>query len=83
MAVYQLLKLRMLEFYQDFSDKYVHRHDFELCYVDTDLYYLALSGSGLDDLIKPELKTAYDLDNRNWLVTDEYTKRTPGLKLLL
>ena len=30
-AVYQLAKLRMLEFYYDFLDKYFRRQDFELC----------------------------------------------------
>ena len=29
-AVYQLAKLRMLEFYYDFLDKYIDRRDFEL-----------------------------------------------------
>ena len=31
-AVYQLVKLRMLEFYYDFLDKYFSRQDFELLY---------------------------------------------------
>ena len=35
-AVYQLAKLRMLEFYYDFLDHYCHRSDFELIQVDTD-----------------------------------------------
>ena len=35
--VYQLAKLRRLEFYYDFLDKYFSRLDFELCYMDTDL----------------------------------------------
>ena len=34
-AVYQLAKLRMLEFYYDFLDKYVDRKDFELIQMDT------------------------------------------------
>ena len=37
-AVYQLAKLRMLEFYYDFLDKYFSRQDFELCYMDTDSF---------------------------------------------
>ena len=40
-AVYQLAKLRMLEFYYDFQDKYFSRQDFELCYIDIDSFYLA------------------------------------------
>ena len=43
-AVYQLAKLQMLEFYYDFLDKYFSRKDFELCYMDTDSFYLAMSG---------------------------------------
>ena len=34
-AVYQLAKLRMLEFYFDFLDKYVDRNDLELIPMDT------------------------------------------------
>ena len=37
-AVYQLAKLRMLEFYYDFLDKNFSRQDFELCYIDTDSF---------------------------------------------
>ena len=33
-TVYQLAKLRMLEFYNNFLDKYFSRQDFELCYND-------------------------------------------------
>ena len=35
-AVYQLAKLRMLEFYYDFLDRYVDRRDFELIQKDTE-----------------------------------------------
>ena len=43
-AVYQLAKLRMLEFYYDFLDKYVDRRDYEYCYMDTDSAYFVISG---------------------------------------
>ena len=33
-AVYQLAKLRVLEFYFDFLDKYFSRQDFESCYME-------------------------------------------------
>ena len=48
-AVYQLAKLRMLEFYYDFLDKYFSRQDFELCYLDTNSFHLAMSGDSLDE----------------------------------
>ena len=42
--MYQLAKMQMLEFYYDFPDKYFRKQDFELCYMDTDSFYLAMSG---------------------------------------
>ena len=78
-AVYQLAKLRMLEFYYDFLDKYFSRQDFELCYMDTDSFYLAISGDSLNEIVKPEMKQAYETDKKNWLATDKFSERTPGL----
>ena len=34
--VYQSVKLRMLQFYYDFLDKYLDRADFQMCEMDTD-----------------------------------------------
>ena len=78
-AVYQLAKLRMLEFYYDFLDKFCDRRDFELIQMDTDSFYIARSAEDFDDIIKPEMKELYKEDKKNWLVTDEYSKRVPGL----
>ena len=78
-AVYQLVKLRMLEFCYDFLDKYFSRQDFELCYMDTDSFYLAMSGDSLDEIVRPEMKQAYEADKKNWLATDKFSERTPGL----
>ena len=78
-AVYQLAKLRMLEFYYDFLDKYFSRQDFELCYMDADSLYLATSDDSLDEIAKPEMKQANEADKKNWLATDKFRERTPGL----
>ena len=78
-AVYQLAKLRMLEFYYDFLDKYFSRQDFELCYMDTDSFYLAMSGDSLDEIVRPEMKQVYEADKKNWLATEKFSERTPGL----
>ena len=78
-AVYQLAKLRMLEFYYDFVDKFCDRRDFEVIQMDTDSLYMALSAKDFDDIIKPDLKELYKDEKPNWLVTDEYSKRVPGL----
>ena len=79
-AVYQLAKLRMLEFYYDFLVKFCDRRDFELIQMDTDSFYMALSAEDFDDIIKPEMKELYcEAEKKKWLVTDEYSKRVPGL----
>ena len=46
---------------------------------DADSFYLAMSGDILNDIVKPEMKEAYDADKKNWLVTDKISERTPGL----
>ena len=78
-ALDQLAKLRMLEFYYDFLDKYFSRQDFELCYMDTDSFYLAMSGDSLDEIVRPEMRQGYEADKKNWLATDKFTERAPGL----
>ena len=83
--VYQYAKLRMLQFYYDFLDKYLHRSDYEYCEMDTDSAYIAISGECLEDLVKPEMMHEFELDKSNWFPrTDtaehaKYDKRTPGL----
>ena len=69
----------MLEFYYDFLDKFCDRRDFEIIQMDTDSFYMALSANDFDDIIKPEMKELYKEEKKNWLVTDEYSKRVPGL----
>ena len=61
-VVYQLPKLRMLEFYYDFLDKFIDRSAFKLIQMDTDSNYMVISGDNLEDVIKPELRTeAWDM----------------------
>ena len=38
-----------------------------------------MSGDSLDEILNPELKQAYEADKKNWLSTDKFSKRTPGL----
>ena len=78
-AVYQLAKLRMLEFYYDFLDRYLDRRDFELIQMDTDSNYLAISGKSLEDIVKPEMKAEFEAEKKNWLAWDKWSGRTPGL----
>ena len=78
-AVYQLAKLRMLEFYYDFLDRYLDRADFELIQMDTDSNYLAISGKTLEEIIKPEMREEFEAEKKNWLAWDKWSGRTPGL----
>ena len=44
----------MLQFYYDFLVKFIHTSDFQMCEMDTDSAYLALSKDNLESVIKPE-----------------------------
>ena len=67
------------ECYYDFLDKYFSRQDFELCYMDTDSFDLVMSGDSLDEIVRPEMKQAYEAEKKNWLAIDKRSERTPGL----
>jgi hypothetical protein len=55
-AIYQIAKLRMLEFYYDCIDFYMDRSDFQYQEMDTDSAYIAFSADKpFETLIKPEL----------------------------
>lgn len=78
-------KLRILQFYYDFLDKYIDRSDFQLLEMDTDSLYMSLSADSIDELIRPELLDAYNKEKWCWLPRTSppeaarYDKRTPGL----
>ena len=82
---YQYAKLRMLQFYFDFLDKYLDRSDFQYCEMDTDSAYIAIAGPSVDSLVKPELRAEFQKDKFNWFPRTDtpenkaYDKRTPGL----
>ena len=78
-AVYQLAKLRMLEFYYDFLDRYFDRRDFELIQVDIDSNYMAISAEKLEDIVKPELQTEFEAKKQEWSAWDKWSSRTLGL----
>ena len=78
-AVYQLAKLRMLEFYYDFLDRFIDRRDFELIQMDTDSNYLAITGETLEEVVRPELREQFEAEKKQWLAWDKWSSRTPGL----
>ena len=78
-AVYQLAKLRMLEFYYDFLDRYVDRRDFELIQMDTDSNYMAISAYKLEGIVHPELRAEFEATKKQWLAWDKWSGLAPGL----
>lgn len=52
-AVYQLARLRVLEFQYDFLDKYVDRRDFQLIQTDNNSLYMAFSAETLHEVVRP------------------------------
>jgi len=76
-AVYQLAKMKMLDFYYNCIDKFLSRDDFQYLEMDTDSAYIALTGE-FEDLIKPCMKEQFEKEKHLWFCTDE-TRRVPGL----
>ena len=63
--VYQYAKLRMLQFYYDFVDRYVERPLFQYCEMDTDSAYIALAGESIDGLVRADRRAHYYRKNPN------------------
>ena len=64
--IYQYAKLRMLQFYYDFLDKYLDGADFQMCETETVIAYNAISGESVESLVKPELRAELKRDVNNW-----------------
>ncbi len=69
-AVYHLAKLRKLDFYYNFIDKYIDRSDFELLEMDTDSNCFAFSEDSIEKLIKTEMREEYEKDKFNFLPSE-------------
>ena len=83
--VYQYAKLRMLQFNFDFLLKFIDPSDFQLCEMDTDSAYMAISAQRLEDIIKPHLRDQFQREKSSWFPRDDtpahraFDKRTPSL----
>ncbi|GMF15433.1 unnamed protein product [Phytophthora lilii] len=85
-AIYQLAKLRMLQYYYDCINFYFDRSDFQYQEMDTDSAYIAFSCENpFQDCIKPELRAHFKEHKYDWFSRDYNTEvakfdhRTPGL----
>ena len=68
--VLQYAKMRMLQFYYDFIDRYVERPLFQYCEMDTDSAYLALADESVDALVTPALREHYFRHRSEWLPSE-------------
>ncbi|KAG3233686.1 hypothetical protein PI124_g21245 [Phytophthora idaei] len=85
-AIYQLAKLRMLQFYYDCIDFYFDRSAFEYQEMDTDSDYIAFSCENpFQDDIKSGLRKHFKEHKYDWIPRDynkdvaKFDRRTPGL----
>ena len=78
-VVYQLAKLRMLQFYYEFLDFYFDRQDFELIQMNTDSMYFAFSCEKLEKAVRPGYEAQFEEDKKRWLPWDKWSNREPGL----
>ena len=63
--ILQYAKLRRLELYYNFFDKFCNVNKFEELEMDTDSLYLALAGENLYDCIQPEKRAAWAKIRKN------------------
>ncbi|KAG2764463.1 hypothetical protein PC129_g24032 [Phytophthora cactorum] len=85
-AIYQLAKLRMLEFYNDCIGFYFDRPDFQYQEMNTDSAYIAFScKTPFQECVKPELCDHFKQHKYDWFPRDyntevaKFDRRTPGL----
>ncbi|KAL8603786.1 hypothetical protein ACOMHN_058521 [Nucella lapillus] len=73
--VYQNAKLRMLQFYYDCVARFVSKEDIQLCEIDTDSLYMALSEESLESAVRPDQRTRFYREYKDWFpspVCDEH-----------
>ena len=63
---YQYAKLRMLEFHYDFMQKYIPSKMYELCEMDTDSSYFAISRKTLEECVYPHMKHDFYSNYDKW-----------------
>lgn len=78
-AVYQMTKLGVLQFYYNCLDKVLDRRDFELIQMDSDSLYFALSCDWLEEAVRPELREEFQkCQKKNGLVGTNGLNTNPG-----
>jgi hypothetical protein len=71
LAIYYLAKLRMLDSYYNFIDKYIDRSVFSLMEIDTGSSYFAFSEDSNEKLIKPQMRDEYEKKKKRFTIRKE------------
>jgi len=74
-AVYDLAKMRMLQFYYDFVDKFLSRDDYQMMEMDTDSNYMALPANPWRSWSGPSFEKCSNKRNTNGCPTHLVVKR--------
>ncbi|EGF76807.1 hypothetical protein BATDEDRAFT_28304 [Batrachochytrium dendrobatidis JAM81] len=78
-------RFKKTAFKQSLPYRLASKSDFQYCMMDTDSAYFAISGSSLQDVVKPHLLDEFKQKRQVWLERDDtlenklYDSRTPGL----
>ena len=78
--VYQYAKLKMLQFHYDFLDRFISRADYQLCEMDTDSLYMALSADSLEKLVSPHDRKIFFEEYPKWFPTPACEKHLEDFK---
>ena len=65
-SVYSLAKMRMVVFYYHTLVKFFEKSKFELSQMDTDSLYFAVGGKSVEEILKPEMRSAYYRERHLW-----------------
>ena len=78
--VYGYAKLRMLQFYYDFLQKYLIRNCFELILTDTDSLYIAFARQQWMEMVKARYRQEFLRLRDQWLVPEKLASNFQQLK---
>ena len=84
-AVYDLAKLRMLQYYYDYMQEFFNPMSFQLIQMDTDSMYMSVTKKSEEKMLKPGMKERWLAEKHLWepdISTPEkarFNRRVPGL----
>ena len=77
-AVYQMAKLRILQFYYDGLDRYLDRQGFELMQMDIDSLYFGLSKETLEEAVRPEMREEFEARKKRMVRLGQMERKRAG-----